>query len=122
MEPKPVNDNRERAGRRLARVARIERVGRLWKVPSQTSAANRYLVDLERGSCTCPDYDLRQGTCKHQHAVYYWIAWGRDVAGGDGSDGTVGAAAAEGVMSESPKNDNKPYTPEEGWQKYRAGR
>ena len=59
-------------------------MGRQWAVPSQTTAS-RYLVDIEGAICTCADYELRKGTCKHQHAVYYWIAWGRDVS----ADGTV---------------------------------
>jgi len=51
--------------------------------------SERYLVDVEGATCTCPDYELhgqsRQRQCKHQHAVLFWIAWGRDV----GADGTV---------------------------------
>jgi transposase len=43
------------------------------------------LVDVEGAACTCPDYEERRGTCKHQHAVLFWIAWGRDV----GEDGAV---------------------------------
>jgi transposase len=78
-------DAREERGRQLARVAQIKRVGRRWAVPSQTSASERYLVDVEGAACTCPDYEERRGTCKHQHAVLFWIAWGRDV----GADGTV---------------------------------
>lgn len=77
-------DARDTRGRQLARSTRIERVGRHWAVPSQTTAS-RYLVDIEGAICTCPDYELRKGTCKHQHAVLYWIAWGRDVS----ADGTV---------------------------------
>ncbi len=78
-------DAREERGRQLASVAQIKRVGRRWAVPSQTSASERYLVDVEGAACTCPDYEERRGTCKHQHAVLFWIAWGRDV----GADGTV---------------------------------
>lgn len=77
-------DAREERGRQIARSTQIKRVGRRWAVPSQTCAAERYLVDVEASACTCPDYQ-RRGTCKHQHAVLFWIAWGRDV----GEDGTV---------------------------------
>src|SRR5580765_7888318 len=80
-----TTDAREERGRQLARVAQIRRVGRRWAVPSQTSASERYLVDVEGAACTCPDFEERRGICKHQHAVYFWIAWGRDV----GADGTV---------------------------------
>jgi transposase len=77
-------DVREERGRQLASTTRIERVGRHWTVPSQTTSA-RYLVDIANlnAACTCPDYELRKGTCKHQHAVLFWIAWGRDVGAND---------------------------------------
>src|ERR1700742_1595765 len=80
-----TTDAREERGRQLARVAQIRRVGRRWAVPSQTRASERYLVDIEGSACTCPDYEERRAACKHVHAVYYWIAWGRDV----GEDGSV---------------------------------
>jgi transposase len=78
-------DAREERGRKLASVAQIKRVGRRWAVPSQSTPAERYLVDIEESVCTCPDYEERRGICKHQHAVLFWIAWGRDV----GADGSV---------------------------------
>jgi transposase len=78
-------DAREERGRQIATTAQIKRVGRRWAVPSQSRAAERYLVDVEGAACTCPDFEERRGTCKHQHAVLFWIAWGRDV----GEDGTV---------------------------------
>jgi len=78
-------DAREERGRQIATSAQIKRIGRRWAVPSQTRASERYLVDVESSACTCPDYEERRSTCKHQHAVLFWIAWGRDV----GEDGTV---------------------------------
>lgn len=78
-------DAREERGRQIASVAKIRRVGRRWAVPSQSSASERYLVDVEEAACTCPDFELRRAVCKHQHAVLFWIAWGRDV----GADGSV---------------------------------
>jgi len=78
-------DAREERGRKLASVAQIKRVGRRWAVPSQSTPSERYLVDIEESVCTCPDYEERRGVCKHQHAVLFWIAWGRDV----GADGSV---------------------------------
>ena len=78
-------DAREERGRQLASVAQIQRVGRRWAVPSQSSASERYLVDVEDAACTCPDFEMRRGVCKHQHAVLFWIAWGRDV----GANGSV---------------------------------
>jgi transposase len=79
METSTSSDAREERGRQLARMGTIRKTGRRWVVPSQTRAAERYLVDVEGAACTCPDYELRKGTCKHQHAVLFWIAWGRDV-------------------------------------------
>lgn len=78
-------DAREERGRQIARSAQIKRVGRRWAVPSQSRASERYLVDVEESACTCPDYEERRSPCKHQHAVLFWIAWGRDV----GADGSV---------------------------------
>jgi transposase len=78
-------DAREERGRQIASVAHIKRVGRRWAVPSQTRASERYLVNVEESACTCPDYEERRSPCKHQHAVLFWIAWGRDV----GEDGCV---------------------------------
>ena len=77
--PTSTVDPREARGRRLAQTAQIARVGRRWAVPSQVHAAERYLVDVEAATCTCPDFAQRKATCKHQHAVLFWIAWGRDV-------------------------------------------
>lgn len=41
-------------------------------VPSQTSAGSGYVVDVRGGNCTCPDYEERGGTCKHQWALRYY--------------------------------------------------
>jgi len=79
METSTSSDVREERGRQLARMGTIRKTGRRWVVPSQTRPAERYLVDVEDAACTCPDFELRRGTCKHQHAVLFWIAWGRDV-------------------------------------------
>ena len=65
----PTVDAREERGRQIARSAQIKRVGRRWAVPSQSRASERYLVDVEGVACTCPDYEERRCTCKHQHAV-----------------------------------------------------
>jgi hypothetical protein len=85
MTTPTTTDAREERGRQLARMTTIRQVGGRWAVPSQTRPAERYLVDVAGAACTCPDYEQRRGTCKHQHAVLFWIAWGRDV----GADGSV---------------------------------
>ena len=87
----PTRDRREERGRQLARAVQIRRVGQRWAVPSQSVVSERYLVSVEDAACTCPDFELRRGTCKHQHAVLFWIAWGRDVD----ADGNVTETVTE---------------------------
>lgn len=40
-----------------------------WVVPSQSNEQAAYLVDLDKGTCSCPDYELRRARCKHYYAV-----------------------------------------------------
>lgn len=44
-------------------------VGTTYLVPSQTNESGGYVVKVEDGTCTCPDYELRGGRCKHLWAV-----------------------------------------------------
>lgn len=81
---------REEKGRQIARTAKIKKVGGRWSVPSQSSIAAAYLVDLVDETCTCKDHELRgRGSakvrCKHQEAVLFQIAWSQTVD----TDGTV---------------------------------
>jgi transposase len=99
-------DVREERGRQLASVAEIRRVGRRWMVPSQSQASERYIVDLEASTCTCPDFELRRGTCKHQHAVLFWIAWGHDV---DPDRRTLDATAIVGKRKTYAQEDWSTY-------------
>jgi transposase-like protein len=55
----------------------------VWMVPSQTKPALAYLVTRYAGrqfsgatrwTCTCPDYENRGQTCKHQYAVQFLLA------------------------------------------------
>lgn len=41
-------------------------------VPSQTSVGSGYVVDVQAGRCTCPDYEERGGPCKHIFALRYY--------------------------------------------------
>lgn len=41
-----------------------------WIVPSATISAF-YFVNVERGTCSCPDYETRRQKCKHQWAVHF---------------------------------------------------
>lgn len=85
--PKEEHEAREQRGRELARRSReqIKPFGQHWAVPSATDPEGRsaYMVDLARGTCTCPDYATRGVKCKHAHAVEYVIIWQ------DNGDGTV---------------------------------
>src|SRR2546425_3250276 len=63
---------REQKGRDIATHRALERKGHLWEVPSQTGKG-KYTVDLEKPSCTCPDFALRGLKCKHIYAALYTI-------------------------------------------------
>ena len=43
----------------------------MWFCPSQTQGGAGYLVNLLAVTCTCPDYELRRGKCKHQWAIEF---------------------------------------------------
>ncbi len=63
---------RKEKGRDIATRRLIERKGNFWEVPSQ-SGKGKYTVDLEKPSCTCPDFALRGLKCKHIYAVEYTL-------------------------------------------------
>ncbi|MGB9791861.1 MAG: ribonuclease HI [Thermacetogeniaceae bacterium] len=54
--------------------------GKKFRVPSQTRPGIFYLVDLDRYTCTCPDFQVRGrkvGYCKHLLAVEMYLSGGR---------------------------------------------
>jgi transposase len=59
---------REAKGRDIADRFKIVKNGNLYLVPSQ-SGKGKYSVDLEKGRCTCPDFEFTQSKCKHLFAV-----------------------------------------------------
>ena len=61
---------REEKGLQIASTRRIKKAGKLWVVPSQTHGGS-YVVDVKAHSCSCPDYETRGCTCKHQYAVEF---------------------------------------------------
>ena len=67
-------NTREMKGRAIAAQGRIRRLGMRWLVPSQ-SGGKAYEVDLEAevATCTCPDYELKGGPCKHIYAVRFML-------------------------------------------------
>lgn len=62
-------DQRQQRGIVIAAMAKIVKHNGLWVVPSQTAATKSYLVNLERGTCTCKDFEEWQQDCKHIHAA-----------------------------------------------------
>jgi transposase len=65
---------REQRGLEIAATRKLLSKGNLWLVPSSVSK-QKYIVDPNEGTgtCTCPDYELRQLPCKHVYAVTYTI-------------------------------------------------
>lgn len=60
---------REQRGLQLAAVAKLLEKDGIWFVPSQTSAAKCYSVDLKKNTCTCKDFSDRAIKCKHIYAA-----------------------------------------------------
>ena len=71
-DPSNAMTNREQRGIQIAAVARIERKGKVYYVPSVTSPRpTKYEVAvLSSGTtCNCPDFETRGLKCKHIYAV-----------------------------------------------------
>ena len=71
---------REQKGRQIAQQGGIKRVGRKWKVPSQSGIASSYVVDLVEQTCTCLDFTtrstpMRRVKCKHVHASEFFVIY-----------------------------------------------
>jgi transposase len=67
MEP------REQRGLVIAALCRLSQQDGHWLVPSQSSGDKKYLVDLGRGRCTCPDHVESGFKCKHLYAVEFTV-------------------------------------------------
>ena len=77
-------DGRKQRGLAIAATARIQRKGRTFTVPSQSTVGNYTVIQSREGfHCTCPDYELTGRTCKHGYAVEFFLT--RETA----PDGTV---------------------------------
>lgn len=61
---------REQKALQIAAKSKLTRKGDTWLVPSQ-AGPKKYTVDPnpQSPSCTCPDFEARQKTCKHMFAV-----------------------------------------------------
>jgi len=67
---------RKQRGLEIAALARIDRDGDYYLVPSVTNPRQtKYKVKVSRAkqTCTCPDHELRGCKCKHIYAVEYAI-------------------------------------------------
>lgn len=73
--PTAANTNtRQERGLALAKgkAKKIKNIaGATWLVPSASSGSGGYVVDVEKGTCSCPDAEERGVKCKHQFAVMY---------------------------------------------------
>lgn len=68
-------DDRQQRGLEIAALARIERVGNFFVVPSQYNPRQtRYKVAYgDKPTCTCPDFETRGCRCKHIYAVEFTL-------------------------------------------------
>lgn len=104
-EFQPLPTTREERGREIAQRGGIRQLGTRYVVPSQSihAEAPTYVVDLVEQTCTCPDYETRRKSCKHQEAVLFWLAWDGIVkVDGEG----VGESTA--VTAKAPKRKTYP--------------
>ena len=63
---------REQRGKAIADTCTITKMGKLWRVPSQSGGGN-YSVNLERVYCSCPDFAEHGNECKHIFAVKFQV-------------------------------------------------
>jgi hypothetical protein len=65
-------DARQQRGMEIAATKRLRQKGALWLVPSQAGGST-YIVDPteKKPTCTCPDFETRQASCKHVYAVEF---------------------------------------------------
>jgi transposase len=71
-----ATEARQQRGLKIAALARIEKQGGFYIVPSQTSPRpTKYKVSYSSGhqTCTCPDFEARGCKCKHIYAVQYTL-------------------------------------------------
>lgn len=101
---------REAKGREIANKARIVKSGTLYLVPSQSSG-KRYKVDPVAGSCSCPDFEFTQATCKHLFAVAFTVERERKTVTETQADG-----ATKTTVTETVKVTRKTYS--QDWPAY----
>jgi len=62
---------REERGLTIAALCKLSENHGVWVVPSQTSDDKRYMVNVQKGTCTCLDCTEGGNRCKHQYAVEF---------------------------------------------------
>jgi transposase len=87
---------REAKGREIADRARIVKSGSLYLVPSQ-SGSKKYKVDPVAQSCSCPDFEFTQATCKHLYAVAFTVERERKTVTETQADGATKTTVTETV-------------------------
>jgi hypothetical protein len=87
---------REAKGREIADRVRIVKNGNLYIVPSQSSG-KRYKVDPAAQSCSCPDFEFTQATCKHMFAVAFTVERERKTVTETKPDGATTTTVTETV-------------------------
>jgi transposase len=92
---------REQRGKVIADTCTIERMGKLWRVPSQ-SGKGTYTVNLERVYCSCPDFIEHGHDCKHIFAVRFQVT--RTEKNPDGSE-TVTTVTVEQIKKPTYPQD-----------------
>src|SRR5690349_5593330 len=73
-------ETREQRGIIIAAICKLAQQDGRWIVPSQ-SGEKKYVVDLERHSCTCPDHQETGFKCKHQWAAEFTVKRERQADG-----------------------------------------
>jgi transposase len=62
-------NTREERGVVIAAVCKLTYKNGFWIVPSQSHGDKKYMVDLDRNACSCPDHMETGFVCKHQFAA-----------------------------------------------------
>ncbi|VFJ15282.1 helicase-related protein [Candidatus Nitrosocosmicus franklandus] len=64
--------NKETNGH-VSKGKKLEKNSRIYKVKSTVDDSKTYIIDLEKKSCTCADYQFRRLKCKHILAIEFTI-------------------------------------------------
>ena len=69
-----ATNERENRGMAIAALTKIKKNGDAWTVPSQSGQGSYSVVpNADKPTCTCPDFEIRGGKCKHIFAVEFTL-------------------------------------------------